>query len=125
MTRQTSVETYHQIIEEDLLSPLRAKVYSYLHAHGPCTANELVKAMALQGQKTKSRDYFAQRLSELRECGVVAEVGKRSCAVTGRTAIIWQTTNRLPINFEKQKKTKCKTCNGKGYHVLPQQARML
>ncbi len=119
MTRQTSIETYHQIVDEGLLSPLREKVYQALFKHGPCTANELVYFMRQDGQKTKSRDYFAQRLSELRELGVVKETGKRPCRVTGRVAITWQTTNEIPKKSKKKFRI-CEHCGGTGKLELEQ-----
>ncbi len=70
--------------------------------HGPCTANELVRAMREKDdQRTKGRDYFAQRLSELRDWGAIQEVGKRACKVTNRTVYVWDLTDRVPKKPKK------------------------
>lgn len=100
-TRETSIDTYNIIKEKGMLSGLRFKVYDALTKYGPCTANELVKKMAESGDKLNSRDFFAQRLSELRLQGVVREVDKRKCQITGYNAIVWEVTNELPTKYVK------------------------
>jgi S-adenosylmethionine:diacylglycerol 3-amino-3-carboxypropyl transferase len=99
--RQTSIDVYNEIKNNGLLSDLRFKVYSSLFKYGACTANELVKKMADSGDKLESRDFFAQRLSELRNLGVIREVNKRKCEITGRIAIVWEVTNNLPTEYKK------------------------
>lgn len=91
--RATSVEAYHQIIEEGLLTATKARVYEHLYVSGPLTARELTLRMARAGENATS---YHKRLSELRDVGVVAEVGIRTCAVTKRRAITWDVTASLP-----------------------------
>lgn len=110
--RPTSIQTYREIRDSGLLSKRRWEVYDALYEHGPCTANELFK-------KWKVRSFVTQqnihpRLGELRELGVVAELEKRRCEVTGREAYVWITTDDMPVKFEKPKLYKCTHCKGKG-----------
>jgi len=121
MPRKTSIDTYNKIKKEGLLSKRRLEVLEALINHEPCTANELFK-------KWKVRSFVTQqnihpRLGELRDVRVVREVEERPCQVTGRNAIVWETTGDLPIKFDKPKRTKCKYCKGKGYFT-EQQAKM-
>lgn len=115
MIRQTSVDAFNAIKAEGLLPELQFIVYEALLKYGPCTANELVWQMKANGNAIKSRDYFAQRLSELLKKGVAATLPKRPCTVTNRMAMVWVVTNKLPVKFEKPERHKCKACDGKGY----------
>lgn len=110
--RQTSIAVFKQIQEEGLLSRLRFDVYSALYKRGPCTALELYKS-CFEGTH---RDHsITPRFSELERAGVIAATEERPCRVSGRNVTVWQTTNNLPVKFDKPKRTKCKHCNGKGY----------
>lgn len=84
MTRETSFEAYRHLVNGGRLSEAQANVYSELYAHGPMTAQELVRAMRYQ--------HAEKRLSELRRLGVVKELAPRECNVTGRRALVWDVT---------------------------------
>lgn len=99
-TRQTSIECYNQIKAEGLLSKQRLAVYSSLLKMGkPSTAREVYSTMNVEKQE-------ATRFTELRNLGVIYEVGNRKCSVTGRTAIEWDLTDRLPIETKISANTK-------------------
>jgi hypothetical protein len=99
-TRQTSIECYNQIKAEGLLSKQRLAVYSSLLQMGkPSTAREVYSTMDVAKQE-------ATRFTELRNLGVIYEVGNRKCSVTGRTAIEWDLTDRLPVEIEISYNTK-------------------
>lgn len=88
MTRQTSIDCYNQIKAEGLLSKKRMEIYKHL-LNGSCiTAKELEDKM--------NYNYAHQRLSEMRELGVIYERGIRECKVTGRQSIEWDLTDKLP-----------------------------
>lgn len=122
MTRKTSIEAYNTIKENGLLSKRRLEVYEALFEFGPCTGGELFRK-ANAKQKNIPNANIVTRLGELRRVGVVAEVGERKCAATGMNVIVWDVTDKLPLKLEKPIKSKCKTCNGKGY-IVEQQARL-
>lgn len=95
MIRQTSIAVYHQIRDEVLLSKQRFNTYSVLFQHGPLTASELfVKAKQEYGEAL--RDNYQKRLPELRDLGVVQELGTTICSVTKREVILWDVTNDVP-----------------------------
>lgn len=111
MIRQTTLETFNQIVSEGLLSKRREETYKALYEYGPCTANEPFRAWKVRTFITQQNIH--PRLGELRDLGVVIEIEERSCKVTGRKAIVWKTTDKLPTKQTKHKKIKCKHCNGK------------
>ena len=113
MVRETSLVTYNQIKAKNLLSQRRMEVYSALFKYGPCTANELFRDWKVS--TTITQQNIHPRLGELRDLGVVTEVKQRKCGVTGRMAIVWEITNRLPRKLKKKEKHKCIECNGKGW----------
>tara|TARA_R110002124_G_scaffold133590_1_gene296176 strand:- start:460 stop:873 length:414 start_codon:yes stop_codon:yes gene_type:complete len=98
--RQTSIDCFNQIKEEGLLSKMRFEVYtSLLNIGKPSTTREVYETMNLPKQE-------ATRFTELRNLGVIYEVQNRVCTITGRTAIEWDLTDRLPVNIKNPNKTK-------------------
>lgn len=100
MTRQTSIDVYHQIKDNGLLSKLRWEVYDFVFKNGPCTAKDLDLALR---SSTQSTGVYTTRLSELRDAGVLEEVGETACKFTGHTVILWDVTASLPRKLEKDK----------------------
>jgi hypothetical protein len=121
-TRQTSIEAYNKIKENGLLSQRRFEVYDYVFGNGPTTARGAVKALSKKRgeQVAISFSSYAARFSELRDVGVLAEVGTTIDKDTGCEVILWDVTDRLPIKLDKPKRIKCKACNGKGYFETQQ-----
>lgn len=93
-TRLTSVEAYHEIENNGLLSRRRWQVYKALYSHGPCTANELYQY--LPPSKSANAGNITTRLGELRDMNCVDEVGTRVCSVTGKNCIVWDVNGNLP-----------------------------
>jgi hypothetical protein len=114
--RETSKQAYNEITVSGLLTDARYVVYTSIYHHGPLTAGEcFLKMQEDHVGHTIVKGSVCARLTELRRLGVVAEVGKRKCALTGKNAILWQVTNKLPIKPAPTKKIKCIHCKGKGY----------
>jgi predicted transcriptional regulator len=90
--RQTSIETYHQIKEEGLLSKLRLAVYEVLYQHGPLSTGEIFK----EHMQSFQQSCITPRIAELVTRGVVEKVGERDCRTTGRNFCIWDVTSSLP-----------------------------
>ena len=83
-TRQTSIDCYHKIKSEGLLSKMRLRVYEAILNNAPCTSAEALSTMLSEHSAiTSSR----ARFTELRELGVIYEKGERACTVTGRNVI--------------------------------------
>jgi hypothetical protein len=91
MTRTTSIQAYHKIKDEGLLSQRRWEVYDALFKHGPKTGGELFN---ICGGVVKGS--VCARLTELRDLGVAYEQGTKTCDLTGQTAILWDVTDKLP-----------------------------
>jgi hypothetical protein len=98
MVRQTSIDTFYQIKEEGLLSRVRFLIYSELFQHGPLTAQEMFKRLSLESNQSG-------RFTELRDLGVICEVGQRACRITGRYVIEWDVTSNLPVPPKKKTRT--------------------
>jgi len=123
MARQTSIDAY-KIKSEGLLSERRWQVYDVLYEIGPATGGEVFKAFKKKyGVLVPTNSNTITRLGELRNCGVVKEIGTRECTVSGQNVIVWQVTDKLPVKFKKEERIKCKHCNGKGYSIQ-QQSRL-
>lgn len=76
-----SIAVWHRIKEDGRLTAARLRAFQGLCIHGPCTAQELVRAGYNGAWK---------RLSELEEQGVVQRLETRTCAVTGEGATVWE-----------------------------------
>ena len=102
-TRQTSIDCFNEIKANGLLSKTRLQVYLAILKNAPCSSGEAFATMTTkENQISQSR----ARFTELRRLGVIYEKGIRKCRVTGRNVIEWDLTDRLPINFKKNYKTK-------------------
>lgn len=110
--KETSIETYHQIEAEGLLSELRMEVYKCLYKNGPMTQMETCRK--LNNPKRQDRSYMP-RFAELTQMGVISSIGEKICRVTGRTVLVWRTTDNLPVKLVKKIKIKCEHCKGTGY----------
>lgn len=102
MTRQTSIEAYHQIIENGLLGKRQFQVYEILYLHGPLTYNEVYeKIKSLNGGGWMGIN--SSRLSELRNSGAIDEVGTKRDPFSGMEVILWDVTDKIPLKPEKKK----------------------
>lgn len=106
MIRETSIAVYHQIQEEGLLSDRRNQVFKCLWEHGPMTQNETYVKLNVPNLQQSS---IMPRFAELKDLGVITDIGKRICTVTGRMVLEWNVTGELPVkktraSFKEQKK---------------------
>lgn len=102
MIRQTSIQTYHQIKSEGLLSKMRLRAYEILFEYGAMTACEVEsKEKELFNTKRPSSNLH-KRVSELRDLGVAYERCERICSISGRLAIEWDLNDGLPVKMPKK-----------------------
>ncbi len=105
MTRQTSIAAYHAIIADGSIGRQQTGIYRKLYSDGPLTANEcLLKIDAdriSNGNAGVNYSGARNRFGELRDRGVVAECGTRTCTVTHRKVIVWDVTCNLPRELPK------------------------
>ena len=95
--RDTSEAAFAHIKNSGLLSRMRWAVYEHLFKHGPLTGTELNEQMREFG-----RGHCHKRLSELKRVGVVREVEKRACSITGRVVYAWDVTSSIPSNDQDE-----------------------
>jgi hypothetical protein len=98
MRKKTSDEIFYRIKSEGLLSKLKWSVYEVIYKHGPITANEVWKFHLSHLQQRS----VTPRTSELEELGVICEIIRRDCQVTGNNCVAWETTDNLPKNLKRE-----------------------
>ena len=120
--RQTSIDCYHQIKANGLLSKKRLQVYTAILHNAPCTSGEAFATMTTkENQISQSR----ARFTELRELGVIYEKGVRKCRITGRNVIEWDLTDNIPKDnkivrvSKKQRKENALNSLRELYKTLP------
>lgn len=106
--RKTSITTYNEIKKSGLLSNMRFYVYDLIYHNGPVTQSEASKTLSHIGIREHS---VTPRFAELQKMGVISPVGERKCSRTGRQAIAWDVTGKLPTKLKKEKKIHlCANC---------------
>lgn len=96
MVRDTSLEVYQQIRDSGYLSEKRFVVYETLFKHGPLTGAQVADLIKNQDPNVPHSETIRNRLGELRDQGVVKELGTTACPLTGRRVILWDVTGNLP-----------------------------
>ena len=103
-TRQTSIDCYYQIKAEGLLSKMRFLYFEGIFNSAPCTSGEAYKAMKMGKTLSGGERLERTRFTELRDMGVIREVGTRKCNVSSRNSIVWDLTDKLPTKLEHTSK---------------------
>jgi hypothetical protein len=110
MIRRTSIAAYSAIRDSPIIGRIQWRIYAHLYHHGPKTSGEVYRSLR-PPHKTPSQ--IRARFTELRELGVLREVGERSCRITGRRCILWDVTNNLPK--QKKKGPRCPSARTAAY----------
>lgn len=113
--RETSIEAFNQIKDDGLLSQNRLRVYSIIYKYGPLTGAQVAALYYSKHGRTSASETIRNRITELRNFGVVKETGKTIDEHTGMKVLVWDVTSKLPIKLETKAKNKCPQCNGKGH----------
>ena len=95
--RDTSIDAYLTIKENGLLNKNQQQVYETLFNKGSMTCSEVLQYLNLQTNQSG-------RFTELKEKGVIKEVGKRECRVTGHRVYLWDVTSELPKTKRQRSK---------------------
>lgn len=97
--RATSIKTYNEIKASGLLSRQLQNTYDVVFKHGPMTSNQIDIHLRQAGLLPhRSAQPTVTRLLEL---GVLCEVCKADCPVTGRLVAWWDVTACLPQKPQK------------------------
>lgn len=99
MIQHTSIDAYHKIEADGLLSRRRWEVYDYIFKLQPCSIGDILAGLARQGQNTGT---YSGRISELLALGVIEPWGEKVDHRTGHSVILWHTTGNLPGALPKK-----------------------
>lgn len=104
MTRETSIEAYHEIVDNGVCGRRQAEVYDILFHQGPLTYNQVYEALkAKHGGAWMGIN--SSRLTELRNMGAIQEVGVAEDHFSKMSVILWDVTSQMPVK-PPRKKTK-------------------
>jgi hypothetical protein len=116
MTQRTSIETYTEIKNSGLLSEKRWRVYDiFYQLNRPLTGAEVSQIYKSNYPSSQHSETIRNRITELKEMGLLAEFEVVDCTFTGRKVISFITTNNLPEKLEKKE-----TLNQKLNRILKQ-----
>ena len=103
MTQRTSIETYTEIKNSGLLSEKRWKVYDiFYQLNRPLTGAEVSQIYKANYPSSQHSETIRNRITELKDMGLLAEFEIVDCAFTGRKVCTFITTNNLPEKLEKK-----------------------
>jgi hypothetical protein len=103
MVQKTSVETYHAIKNSGLISEKRMKVFDifYLNPKG-LTGSEVSEIYRKENPTSQHSETIRNRITELFQMGVLAEVGVVECQFSKRNVMKWCCIDKMPIPLEKK-----------------------
>ena len=103
MLQKTSVETYHAIKNSGLISEKRMKVFDifYLNPQG-LTGSEVSEIYRKENPTSQHSETIRNRITELFQMGVLAEVGVVECQFSKRNVMKWCCIDKMPIPLEKK-----------------------
>jgi hypothetical protein len=92
--RDTSIEAYRNLLSSGDLSRQLNEAYQVIYKQGPVTGQELTKIMEEDGKW--------KLLAPLKHMGLVEEISKRKCLITGRVVYEWDITGKFEITVERK-----------------------
>jgi hypothetical protein len=100
-SRRASIDVYHRIEAEGLLSKRRKEVYDLLYKYGPCSCSELFEKFKLTYHPAFHYNHNVHsRLNELEEQGAVYRVTDQyECRVKKNLVHLWDVTDETPREF--------------------------
>ncbi len=104
MTRKTSIDAYHEVLESGLVGRRQKQVYEILYRLGPLTANQTWELLSKElGGGFRFDSNTRARFTELREIGIIEEIGTTIDPITKKTVILWDVTDQNPVERPKKK----------------------
>ena len=90
--RTSSIAAYQTLKESGELGERQQLAFQLVKKYGPSTTRELHKKLiveeGVQEASLEGPNYIQPRLNELREMGLIEEINRRECSVTGRQAMV-------------------------------------
>ena len=103
MIQKTSVETYYAIKNSGLISDKRLKVFDIFWEHPDgLTGTQVSEIFKNKYPSSKHSETIRNRITELRNMGVIDEIGVVECDFTNRKVMKFAISNRLPVPLEKK-----------------------
>jgi hypothetical protein len=103
MIQKTSIETYYAIKNSGLISDKRLKVFDIFWEHPDgLTGTQVFEIFKNKYPSSKHSETIRNRITELRNMGVIDEVGVVECDFTNRKVMKFAISNRLPVPLEKK-----------------------
>lgn len=100
MARKTSIDAYNKIKANGLLKGLQWKVYDFATLHGPISERKAWLGIS----PNSNSGTITARFAELKNKGVLEEVGRWACQDTGNVVLHWDVTADLPRKINKKEK---------------------
>jgi len=108
--RETSVHSFYNAVNAGLITTRRHQVWAALLLMGPSTIKEVDQHLRRVQHLPVTVWSVGPRFAELRDLGLIREVSKRPCRVTGSIVLAWQA---VPSDQHGGLATihRCATCN--------------
>lgn len=107
MVQKTSIETYHAIKRSGLISEKRMKVFDIFYENKDgLTGSQVSQIYKSKYPSSQHSETIRNRITELCEMGVIAEMGVVECQYTKRKVMKWCCVDQMPVNLEKKKTKK-------------------
>jgi hypothetical protein len=103
MVQTTSIETYHAIKNSGLISEKRMKVFDIFYRNPKgLTGAEVSEIYKKENPTSQHSETIRNRITELVQMGVLAEVGVVECQFSKRSVMKWCCIDKMPIPLEKK-----------------------
>jgi len=103
MIQRTSIDTYHAIRDSGVLSEKRMNVFDIFYENpNGLTGSEVSELYKSKFPTSKHSETIRNRITELCQMGVIAEMGVSECPYTKRKVMKWCCVDKLPIPLEKK-----------------------
>jgi len=101
MIRQTSIETYNSIKNSGLLSDKRLKVYEIFYEYPQgLTGSQVAQIYSSKYPTSQHSETIRNRITELRDMGVLNEAGIVKCEYSNRNVIKFVLNDNMPKVLE-------------------------
>lgn len=101
--RKTSVQTYNFIKREGILSQKRMRVYDIFYEHPDgLTGSQVSYIYKSRFPTSQFSETIRNRITELRDMGVLTEAGEVECEFTFRSVIKFVLNDNLPSTLQKK-----------------------
>ncbi len=103
MIQKTSIEVYHSIKNSGLLSDKRLKVFDIFWENpNGLTGTQVSHIFKSKYPTSEHSETIRNRITELRDMGVLYEAGVVECEYTNRKVMKFALTNNMPVPLQKK-----------------------